>query len=162
MGWVGIGYRDRRVREEIRRCCAVVMEYAVDDEADVEVAREAARALEEWRQLVVALPGRTQAVERAEALEELVAWYDRIRADPTCADAPPVSGLDALSDELTSPHSYEELGLLAPARWAIRVCEELARWRLYRTDGSAPATVRVAGSRLDLALMRARQQTGEQ
>jgi hypothetical protein len=138
----------------------VVMEY-VDDEADVEVAREAARALQEWRQLVVALPGRVQLRERAGALEELVAWYERVRADPACADPAPVSGLDALSDELTSAHSYEELGLLAPARWAIRVCEELARWRLCRTDGSSPPTIRVAGSRLDLALMRARQQSGE-
>ena len=74
------------------------------------------------------------------------------RTDPAFADPAPVSGLDALSDELTSTHSYEELGLLAPARWAIRVCEELSRWRLYRTDGSAPAAVRVAGSRLDWPL----------
>jgi hypothetical protein len=106
--------------------------------------------------VVRALPHLVGAEERKTPLLDLVAWYERVVESEQYATAPPIEGLDALVDELalvTVPLNV--LAELARARWAIRVAEELVKWRCLReSDGSS--AVRFAADRLQRTIEQVR------
>jgi hypothetical protein len=122
---------------------------------------EAEGAIQAWRPLVAALSKWAQRSARRPPLEDLSRWYERVCSDTSFSEDPPLEGLDALTDELTESRIYDGLRHMARARWAIRACEELVHWRAVRANKDAPATVRVALSRLELALTAARRHLGD-
>lgn len=138
----------------------MALEYSLDEWPlpDSALALEVEAALQSWRSLVMNLPESALDARRSDGLNDLVHWYESLCADPACDDPAPVTGLDALTDVLAEARPYRGMGHLARIRWAVRVGEELAHWRRCRTSSVGPATVRVAASRLELALKSARRQ----
>jgi hypothetical protein len=143
---------------------AMALDYSVDSTTEVEaaVALGAEGTIQGWRPLVAGLSQWAQRSARRAPLEDLTRRYERASGDSSFAEDPPLEGLDALTDELTEPRIYDGLWYMAGARWAIRVCEELVHWRAVRADKDAPATVRVAINRLELALTAARRHLGDE
>jgi hypothetical protein len=119
---------------------------------------EAAKLLRSWRDLVRGIPHLITVEERKRAAWGLVAWYERVLEGDDFDLDPPIEGLDTLIDQLalvSLPHdAHAELGR---ARWAIRVGEELVRWRrCLGTSGPGSSPVGPATDRLELAVEEAR------
>jgi hypothetical protein len=117
------------------------------------LARRAVGAMWTWLPVVRGIPQWASTDERLDALCELVRWYERVCGETEYASAPPLCGLDALVDELTSAPPYEALQELGLARWALRVSEELVAWRANLAGGMEPRRMAVSAARLELALM---------
>jgi hypothetical protein len=75
---------------------------------------------------------------------------------------PPIEGLDALIDELAEAAVPIDMHAeLARARWAVRVAEELVRWRRSLVEsGDGSRETADATNRLELAIEGARRQVG--
>lgn len=122
------------------------------------VAAEAGSAVGRWSPIVGMVPSLASRASRSEPLRHLVIWYEQVAADPETAGAPPVEGIDALVDELTSAISSETFDRLGRARWAVRVAENLVGLRTAQLPAASPAMARVASARLELVLTAARRQ----
>jgi anti-sigma B factor antagonist len=147
------------------RTTAVTASYPkrVDDErltAEAELARQATLAMQAWLPFVQGIPLWARTPRHIDALDGLVAWYERVCTDVRCSSPSPVEGLDAFVDEFTDGSAYETFMRFGLARWAIRVSEELVRWRASLSDNVAPSKGRVLSSRLELALKTAIRQFG--
>lgn len=111
--------------------------------------------LRAWHHVVRALPHLVGVEDRRTPMRGLVAWYGRVVECDDFATDPPMEGLDALVDELalvTVP--FDVHAELARARWAIRVAEELVRWRRL-ADGDSEST-KCTADRLQRAIEEAR------
>lgn len=93
---------------------------------------------------------------RATRLRELASWYGRVVERPSTSEPPPLEGLDALADELTTATDQQRLMRLAAARWAVRLAEELVRLRSWGRASSSTAMARLAASHLSQTLRAAR------
>ena len=123
----------------------------------VDIDTDAISFLRAWLPLVRELP---HLIRRQERVWDLLAWYEHVVEHEDYEADPPVEGLDALIDELAVPCvPYDVHAELARARWAIRVAEELVRWRhfLHSAGPDSPHTT-LAIDRLDLATQEARGQ----
>jgi hypothetical protein len=125
-----------------------------------ELPDEATILLRGWFPLVRILPSLILQEDRSDATWGLVVWYERVFEDAEYASGPPIEGLDALIDELAHFVVASDVHLsLARARWAIRVAEELVRWRSCADrTGDDPVRVSRARDRLELAMEGARRQ----
>jgi hypothetical protein len=127
---------------------------------EIDFAADAANLLRSWQQLVRALLELIGTDDRKCALWGIVSWYERVFECESYAAEPPIEGLDILIDELVHVNvSFEMHAELARARWAIRVAEELVKWRsCLRTSGAGPPSTGPATDRLELAIEGARRQ----
>jgi len=130
--------------------------------AEIDFGALAARALRSWADLVRATPHLVGDDARTRALWGLVAWYERVFECDDYSVNPPIEGLDVLIDELARASvPYEVHAELARARWAVRVAEELVRWRhCLRADGPGSVPTGPATDRLELAQEARRQIEG--
>lgn len=117
-----------------------------------EVVEQANAALGRWLPLVGVAPSLAQDGSRAEDLRRLVAWFERVLVDPGSTDAPPLLGLDALVDELTTATGPDAFECFGEARWAVRVAEDLVRLRRLERHRGAPTTLGVARRSLAASL----------
>ena len=126
---------------------------------DTDFDAEAVSSLRAWYDVVRALPTLINEA-RGQSIRALVAWYERVFEEEGFAFDPPLEGLDALIDELAVPTVPCDVHAeLARARWAIRIGEELVKWRVcHRYTGTDSAPAAVATDRLDLAIQEARRQ----
>jgi hypothetical protein len=148
--------------------CNEVAAMSIDDltnpqprPTDADYNADAVSSLRTWHVLVRKLPDLISVEEREPPVRGLVAWYEHVFGYEDYAEDPPIEGIDALIDELAVPAvPYDVHAELARARWAIRVAEELVRWRLCLDSAGpgSPATA-LATDRLALALQEARRQT---
>lgn len=113
---------------------------------------EAAAALREWTPFVDGMADWAGRDEHRAPIRGLIDWYVEVWSDEEWSEPPPMDGLDALADELSATTQGDRFARLGLARWAVRVAEELVRLRAAVGRRAAPATVLVAGSRLELAL----------
>jgi hypothetical protein len=129
---------------------------------DIDFAREAARLLGDWSALVQSLPQLISTHVRKRGVSALVEWYERASEEEEYSADPPIEGLDALIDELVEAAVPVEIHAeLARARWAVRVAEELVRWRRSLVEcGDGTCETADATSRLELAIEGARRQLG--
>ena len=120
--------------------------------------------LRAWYDVVRALPTLISEDARRQSIRSLVVWYERVFEEEGFAFDPPLEGLDILIDEPAVPTVPSDVHAeLARARWAIRVGEELVKWRVchrYTGPDSAPAVL--AADRLDLAIQEACRQIERQ
>lgn len=125
---------------------------------EIDVGADAVELLRSWHGLVHRLPHLIDIEERRRTTWGLVAWYERVFDDDDYAVDPPIEGLDVLIDELalaSVPHDVH--AELAQARWAIRVAEELVKWRdCLRRAGLGTSPTGPATDRLELAIEEAR------
>ncbi len=131
-------------------------------QSEIDFAGEAARLLRDWSALVRRLPQLISTDDRKQAVGTLVSWYADVSEDEANSADPPLEGLDALIDELAEAAVPVEIHAeLAQARWAVRVAEELVRWRssLYES-GEGTRETADATNRLELAIEGARRQLG--
>jgi hypothetical protein len=131
-------------------------------QSEIDFAGEAARLLRDWSALVRRLPELLSTDDRKRAVGALVSWYVDVSEDEACSADPPIEGLDALIDELAEAAvSVEIHAEIAQARWAVRVAEELVRWRSSLCEsGEGTRETADATSRLELAIEGARRQVG--
>jgi hypothetical protein len=138
---------------------------SIDDIADqeqrideIDLDAEAARLLRAWHDLVIGVPHLITTEERRRSTWGLVAWYERVFERDDFDLDPPIEGLDTLIDELALVSVPQTAHAdLARARWAIRVAEELVRWRhCLRTAGPGSSRTGPASDRLELAIGEAR------
>lgn len=127
---------------------------------DIDPEAEALAHLLVWEHVVVALPHLIRKDQADGPIRKLVAWYDRVAKDATCADDPPIEGLDLLIDELALVSVPLDVHAeLARARWAIRVGEELVQWRRWlRTGRQGCPDLADATNRLEQVVEDARNQ----
>lgn len=126
---------------------------------EIDVDRDASMLLCAWRPLVGRLP--LLIVDgREDAVVALVDWYEHLSQEEGCDADPPLEGLDALIDHLASaPVDQDVWAELAKARWAVRVAEELARWRrVMSSAGPGSGPLGPATDRLEAAMEEARRQ----
>ena len=137
-----------------------------DDESALgaDLADEATILLRGWFPLVRILPSLILQEDRRDGTRGLVVWYRRVFEDAGYASGPPIEGLDALIDELAPFVVASDVHVgLARARWAIRVAEELVRWRSCSDgNGNDPVRASRARDRLELAITGARRQLAAQ
>ena len=90
--------------------------------------------------------------EARTALRRLAAWYERICVDDMYKNSAPADGLDALAAGKRGSDSLR-IRRVVVAHWAIRVAQELARFRRQGFAGDADQTAALlAHAKLDLAL----------
>jgi hypothetical protein len=131
-------------------------------QSEIDFVGEAARLLRDWSALVRRLPQLLSVDDRKRAVAALVRWYADVCEDDAYSVHPPIEGLDALVDELAEAAVPVQIHAeLAQARWAVRVAEELVRWRssLYES-GEGTRETADATNRLELAIEGARRQVG--
>ncbi len=131
-------------------------------QSEIDFADEAARLLRDWSALVRRLPQLVSTDDRKRAIAALVSWYADASEDEAYSADPPIEGLDALIDELAEAAVPVDIHAeLAQARWAVRVAEELVRWRssLYES-GEGTRETADATNRLELAIEGACRQVG--
>lgn len=117
-------------------------------------------SLRSWASIVSRLPDLIVSEGRRPSVRDLVTWYERVFGEEDYRVDPPIDGLDALTDELAVPSvPYDVHVELARARWAIRVAEQLVRWRICVSHaGQRPSATAVANDRLERAAQEARRQ----
>lgn len=125
---------------------------------EIDFGADAAALLRAWHDLVLRLPHLVGDETRRRAFWDLLAWYERVFERDDFDFDPPTMGLDTLIDELASATAPQEIHAeMAWARWAIRVAEELVRWRhCLRTAGVGSPPTGPATDRLELAMEEAR------
>jgi hypothetical protein len=131
-------------------------------QSEIDFDGEAARLLRDWSALVRSLPQLLSTDDRKRAVGALVSWYAEVSEDEAYSADPPIEGLDALIDELAEAavpmYTHAEL---AQVRWAVRVAEELVRWRSSLVEsGEGTRETADATNRLELAIEGARRQVG--
>jgi hypothetical protein len=121
---------------------------------EIDVGADATSLLRKWHELVSGVPDLVSTEGRRSATSVLVVWYQRVFERADYAADPPIEGLDALIDELASASIPQKTHAeLARARWAIRVAEELVKWRdCLRREGAASSPTGPATDRLELAM----------
>lgn len=119
--------------------------------------------LRDWSAQVSELPQLLNTDERKRAAGALVRWYERASEDEEYSADPPIEGLDALIDELAEAAVPIDAHIeLAQAQWAVRVAEELVRWRSSLVEsGDGTREMADATNRLELAVEVARRQIGD-
>lgn len=111
----------------------------------------AAAVIQRWRTWVRALAIMEGQSEKSTELRGLAAWYERLCADERYSNPPPSDAIEAL-------HWLERRGSgigrerLAGIHGAVRVGEELTRYRRTAQDQRDELAHTVAVSRLELAL----------
>lgn len=135
----------------------------IDDDispSEIDFAREASRLLRAWIPLVRKLPELVNKDDRKRVVPALVLWYTHAAEEEEYSADTPVEGLDALIDELAEAVvPIDAHAELAQARWAIRVAEELVRWRrCLRRSGEGSREMADVTDRLELAIDGARRQ----
>jgi len=110
--------------------------------------------LRRWAFLVRKIPELLDKDDRKRAVPSLVLWYEQVSEDEGYSVDPPIEGLDVLIDELAEAAVPIETHVeLAQARWAIRVAEELVRWRRCRgRSGEDSRATADTTDRLELAI----------
>jgi hypothetical protein len=131
-------------------------------QSEIDFAAEAASLLRDWSALVRRLPQLLGTIDRKRAVGALVSWYADVSEDDAYSADPPIEGLDVLIDELAEAAVPIEIHAeLAQARWAVRVAEELVRWRSSLVEsGEGTRETADATSRLELAIEGTRRQVG--
>jgi hypothetical protein len=128
-------------------------------ESENDIGAEAMDALRAWHRQVREALVILDTPKYSTAIRSLVAWYERAFFDAEFEEPPPSEGLDAVVDELAlAAQPIDSLRAIADARWAIRVGEELVKWRQCRSLGPGASPLGSATNRLELALEEARRQ----
>jgi hypothetical protein len=129
---------------------------------EIDFAGEAVRLLRDWSASVRDLPELLSTEDRNQAARVLVRWYVDVFEDEAYSADPPIEGLDALIDELAEAAvPIDTHAELAQVRWAVRVAEELVRWRSSLVEsGEGARDTADATNRLELAIEGARHQVG--
>jgi hypothetical protein len=121
---------------------------------EIDFAGEAVRLLRDWSVPVRDLPQLLSTEDRNQAARVLVRWYVDVFEDEAYSADPPIEGLDALIDELAEAAvPVDTHAELAQVRWAVRVAEELVRWRSSVVESGEGTRERAdATNRLELAI----------
>jgi len=109
-------------------------------------------SIQRWRPVVRSLPLTAQSEVQQRKFRGLVAWYERVCADDVYSSAAPGEGMEALLTMSlgSSPHDL----FVSIARDALRVAEELVRYRQLITDSehADPRSRDIARARLELSI----------
>jgi hypothetical protein len=127
--------------------------FASADGSELQASETVAhRVLEHWQWAVQEASSTAPSDETRTALRRLALWYERMCADEMYKTAAPADGLDALMAGEREPDSFLCRRVVV-THWAIRVAQELARFRRRGAEGDGDtASSLLAHAQLDLAL----------